>query len=491
MRTQFHQSSRAFAKPSFLLSVSFLAVVAGCSSASSSHGSDAGRDGAARDSGAISNDTGQDSTASSLDSGIPDTSVLDSDAADTGTVDTGVVADTSVPDNEAADTGTADTGVVADSGGGRNVLLQPFSTYSPWNMPLGTGTTFEAVGLGTAGKPAIPNSTYDDNNIMVFTPTAPSTIVAYNSAGWTGGNRCDFNSYPLTNSSDYVPLPSNFLLLDSAPADTENNQIAVLEADGQTIFETAAGQRCSAGGPLVGTDQFGFGTTTINLYTDGAAGLHGALAIGSNVGGTIRLGEIMPGSGSPIDGIAQTMNHGLEFEGNGLFSQTNYWATHNIGGTYVPPATNGDGGNEGILIALLPTFNFNGLQTPPARSIAWTLMHFGAWVIDNPGWSATGFVWEESSFDTANGTQQCAALGGELGNNGLPLFPGCNGNNQFYSNWGYYVTCDQCNDPWEQDIAVILANLQVVTNYDLSTFPIAKLPPGTLLAPLLPPVTPP
>jgi hypothetical protein len=48
---------------------------------------------------------------------------------------------------------------VADSGGGRNVLLQPFSTYSPWNMPLGTGTTYEAVGLGTTGKPAIPNVT--------------------------------------------------------------------------------------------------------------------------------------------------------------------------------------------------------------------------------------------------------------------------------------------------------------------------------------------
>jgi len=153
------------------------------------------------------------------------------------------------------------------------------------------------------------------------------------------------------------------------------------------------------------------------------------------------------------------MRHSLKLEFTGLFNS--------FGSGPFWPATHADGGNEGLLVALLPTFNYNGLQTAPGRSIAWTLINYGAYLVDNPGWNAVGICMESSTM-TLDGVITTAA-------------------DQFETDWGYSFYNDQNNTPWLQDIETIEANLQVITNNGPNSIGGG----GTPRQPLLPPVTPP
>jgi hypothetical protein len=336
----------------------------------------------------------------------------------------------------------------------RNVMLQPFASNSIWNMPIGSGAVYRAAGIT-----APPNSVYNDDEIFIFTPTAPLQEVYYDGAGWQSGvNRCDFSTWPLTNAGFSVPVPTNYLLNSSAG--TPNNSGAVLEADNQTFKQFNPIMRCTAGGPMTYTDEFGVSGSLFpdaNLYTDGTHGSHGSGL--SAIGGSIRLGDIVPGSSPIVNGVADVMRHAIHLELFGLFNSFGYgpfW-----------PATNADGGNEGLLVALLPSLNYNGLQTAPARSIAWTLINYGAYLVENPNWNATGIGMEKSTF-TLNGVVTSAA-------------------DQFQSNWGYPVFQFETNSPWVQDIEKIVANLQVITNNSPTNIGGG----GTPRQPLLPPVTAP
>jgi hypothetical protein len=327
-------------------------------------------------------------------------------------------------------------------------------------MPIGSGAVYQAAYISSP-----PNSYNFDAEIFIFTPTAPETEAAYNGAGWTGGDRCDFSTWPITSAGFSVPVPTNYVLPNISG--TPNYPGAIEAADGQTLVQFAPVQRCGAGGPITYTDQFGVNGSlapNANLYTDGMSGSHGSGL--SALGGSIRLGEIVPGDSSIINGVAAPMTHAIHLEYTGLFNSFGYgpfW-----------PATNADGGNEGLLVALLPSFNFNGLQTPPGRSIAWTLINYGAYLVDNPGWNAVQIGFEQSTFDEVNGTQNSASA-------------------QFQANWGYPTYCNSCNNAFMQDMETITSNLQVITNNSSSCAPYACYPVGggTPRQPLLPPVTPP
>jgi hypothetical protein len=338
---------------------------------------------------------------------------------------------------------------------GRNVLLQPFASDSIWNMPIGSGAVYQAANIT-----APPTSVFDDDDILIFTPTAPMTGVYENGAGWqySSIDRCDFTTWPITSAGFSVPIPTNFVL-PNEPG-TPNNTGAVLLADGQTISQFSPLQRCTAGGPVTFTNEFGpLGSLApnVSLYSGGIPGTHGALL--SNLGGTIRLGELVPGNSPIVNGVNDVMRHALKLEFTGLFNSLGYgpfW-----------PATNADGGNEGLLVALLPTFNYNGLQTAPGRSIAWTLINYGAYLVDDPGWNATGICMEKSTM-TLDGTITSAV-------------------DQFQTNWGYPFYQYQTNAPWLQDMETIVANLQVITNNGPNSIGGG----GTPRQPLLPPVTAP
>jgi hypothetical protein len=321
-------------------------------------------------------------------------------------------------------------------------------------MPIGSNAVYQAANITSP-----PNSVENDDEIIIFTPTAPLQEVYYNGCGWQGCDRCDFTDWPITDAGFGVPVPTNYVL--PYESGTPNNSGAILLADGQTLRQFNPVQRCAAGGPMTYTDEYGGSPGSLfpngNLYTDGIAGSHGSGL--SALGGDIRIGDIVPGNSPIVNGVSDVMRHAIKLEYSGEFNSFGYgpfW-----------PATNADGGNEGLLVALLPSFNYNGLQTAPGRSIAWTLINYGAYLVDNPAWNAVSICMEKSTM-TLDGVITTAA-------------------EEFQTNWGYSVYQYQSNIPWVQDMETITANLQVITNNGPNSIGGG----GTPSQPLLPPVTPP
>lgn len=336
----------------------------------------------------------------------------------------------------------------------RNVLQQPFASNSIWNTPIGSSAVYAPANITPATALA------QDENILILTPTAPSTNIATSAAAWQSGvNRCDFTTWPISATSLYLPIPTNFVLTQTTlGGGTPNESGAILAADGQTIISLQPLQRCTAGGPL--TYMATAISANTNLYTDGIAGTQGGSAL-SSLGGTIRIGELSPGGSQIINGVSAPIRHVLKFEFNhGLFSA--------FTSTYVWPASQGDGASEGLLLALLPAFDFNSLQTAPARSIAWTLINYGAYLVDDSNWDALQIAMELST------TSNDGTINREY--------------TQFQTDWGY--SFDQYNNTstaWAQDIATIERSLQVITNNGPSNIGGG----GTPRQPLLPSVTAP
>lgn len=135
-----------------------------------------------------------------------------------------------------------------------------------------------------------------------------------------------------------------------------------------------------------------------NIFTgDGIRGAHGGSGL-SSLGGTIRTGELSPGS---------VIHHALQFETYGKKYLAACAITDNH--PYRWPAVTNDGGAcsgsyggtnpgivQGTLLALPPTFDVSQLQTEPARIIARALINYGAYIVDDTGWDTNAFTTEWS-----------------------------------------------------------------------------------------------
>ena len=115
----------------------------------------------------------------------------------------------------------------------------------------------------------------------------------------------------------------------------------------------------------------------------------------------------------------------------------------------------------GSLLAIPAGVNINalGLETTPARMLAWTLQNYGAYVADNTTQSAFSIETEYS--------------------------PGGSVVTQFQQTWGFpFQAAAGSGTPWSHDINVILANLAVVANNG----PLSIGGGGSPLQPLAPPI---
>src|SRR5207245_1778293 len=133
----------------------------------------------------------------------------------------------------------------------------------------------------------------------------------------------------------------------------------------------------------------------------GFSGGHGGSKL-SSIGGTIRLGELVPGGM-----IRHAMKVNLDAHAN-LFFDTST-------GGFRWPATVADfcaptcyGGTNpalrmGSLLALPPGFDTSSLETDAARILARGFVDYGAYVVDNTGWSVYGLATE---FSTAGSVEQ-------------------------------------------------------------------------------------
>lgn len=293
---------------------------------------------------------------------------------------------------------------------GRNPFWWPFISSSIWNTPIGSGAVYVAANLVAA--PDDPTDTVDagwtpmpniDEERIVLVPTAPPTPIEYSSAGWQqGADRCIATppAPAATHLPVTVPIPTNY----TVPNNRKNSGAAFLMANGHTLVQTQPLARCSAGSAYATSIAriFDGGVDADIISGDGRNGAHGGSRLGT-LGGTIRLGEMRPGSRGP--------RHALKVN---LFSPMELYNCGQVAGDcFRWPAYTSDAGSTteygeitknqntamkmGSLLAIPPSVNINniGLLTEPGRQIAWTLQNYGAYVVDTTGGAAFGISAED------------------------------------------------------------------------------------------------
>jgi len=144
-----------------------------------------------------------------------------------------------------------------------------------------------------------------------------------------------------------------------------------------------------------------------NIKTgDGRLGAHGGSGL-STLGGTIRLGELRPGT---------QMRHALKIlvdsrtwlgRCTGNFAACFKWPAATAD-TYAANSSNGYGsytGNTntamkmGSLLAIPSSVNINsiGLQSVPGKLLAWTMQNYGAYIVDTAGGPGLDIAVEDGS----------------------------------------------------------------------------------------------
>src|SRR5438132_3811409 len=108
----------------------------------------------------------------------------------------------------------------------------------------------------------------------------------------------------------------------------------------------------------------------------------------------------------------------------------------------------------GSLLALPPGFDTSSLETDAARILARGFVDYGAYVVDNTGWSVYGLATE---FSTAGSVEQ-----------------------EFARSWGFSMTPASKDVPWARDMDRIFRALAVVDNWNLANWQTVSASGGTL-----------
>ncbi|MEO8417057.1 MAG: hypothetical protein ABI472_25560 [Ginsengibacter sp.] len=321
----------------------------------------------------------------------------------------------------------------------RNALKWPFSKTSIWNMPIHKDAHYVPANI------IIPKYGISaDEDYLVLNPTAPITNIYTNHAGWDRSkDRCLVEGDLLFSA----PIPSGFVInKNNWLGATPNAGLAVLMPDGRTIKQTQPFARCAAGGDA--TSEYVFKDQ--DIYGTGEAGAHGASGM-SAIGGTVRLGELVPGG---------VIRHALKIN---LYCHTNVALNQDGTPGYRWPATSADGyaadsvNNPtgyyngkisameiGALVAIPDKINIHALQfeTPAAKILATAFQNFGAYIVDDT-------YYEVLAIET------------EFSPEGRMI-------DEFKKQWGFDFESNK-DTPWNRDINKILIALQVVNNNTAAT----------------------
>lgn len=317
----------------------------------------------------------------------------------------------------------------------RDAIKQPFRSYSIWNLPIGAGAQYVPAGIGTSenGKQIIMTS---DANILLLDVNQPKRDLYFNNGGWDGteNQRCNRDRL----QSWKVPVPDNYVV----PISTENNAAAVLTDSAGTVRQFQPLSRCVAAGPVYGLVEY----QADNIITgDGLkAGAHGGSGM-SSIGGTIRLGELVPGKTIIPHALEINVNAGPWVSGfNGGFRWPAVKADSCAPGCY--------GGSNtavrmGSLLAIHSSVNCDsfGLTTEPAKIVCRTLQNYGGYLVDSTAWEAYALI-------TEGGPQ------GEM-------------INEFRSRWGFdFDARDSNNSSWQNDMRKLMSSLQVINNWNQTLY---------------------
>jgi hypothetical protein len=336
----------------------------------------------------------------------------------------------------------------------RDPRLWPFSSDSIWNRPIGSAAVYVPTGFG----PFTMDGITADEDILILAPESPLIEVYLNQAGWSGDNRCLKQGELL----ERLPIPADFVYAHTSG--TPNASAAILMPDGRTLKQNQPFHRCQAGSYAT----TGYIYPSVDLCGDGTQGAHGGSGL-SSIGGTIRLGELVPGG---------VIRHALKAE---VFANlTLYYGPDRPG--YRWPAVQADGyaadphsplrynGQNpaavmGALLALPPDFPVDSLRTEPARIIARALQAYGAYIVDDTAWGVFALATERS--------------------------PDGSVADEFARTWGYlfdktgivYCLTETPDCLWARDMHQVYLALRIVDNNSAET-------PGGGGDPLVPPAPP-
>lgn len=315
----------------------------------------------------------------------------------------------------------------------RDPLQWPFAATSIWNTPIGRHAVYVAANLSDhPGNDEWAPMPQIDAERIVLKPSAPLTPLYRSDAGWSGADRCKPGRRLLAR----VPIPASY----TVPNDMSNSAAVFLGADGQTLFQTQPLARCTEKGAATALLMF----PGVDLYGEGRSGSHGGSRL-SALGGSLRLGELRPGT---------AIRHALKINlyGREAFApcsrptQCFRWpaqsADNNAVITYGADNPNDDAVvRMGALLAIPADRDLAalGLETVPARMLAWTLQNYGAYVVDDTGGAAF-------------------AIAAEDGPDGAL-------SEQFRNDWGFeFEQRVRDQTPWVRDMQRLLRALHVVLN---------------------------
>ena len=328
----------------------------------------------------------------------------------------------------------------------RNAHAWPFSRNSIWNLPIGASAVYVPAGIK---KPTDYGMT-TDVDVLVLTPGAPVTPVYYNGDAWGGGSRCDVQGGVLFSA----PIPPNFVVPGAGSGNpdgsTPNYATAILAADNHTLIQGQPMARCTEDGNVT----MWWSQENESLFGTGNSGGHGGSML-SSIGGTIRLGELVPGG---------TIRHAMKVN---LHGAEDYYYD-NLTRGFRWPATTADSGasgsyngtvpalREGSLLALPPSINVSamGLETEPAKILARAFQDYGAYAVDDTAWSTYAICTERS--------------------------PAGRVDSEFETSWGFPINEPSLDAPWSRDMNRIFGALNAVDNWNYSTWLLAAASNGSL-----------
>src|SRR5947209_14049331 len=288
-----------------------------------------------------------------------------------------------------------------------------------------------------------------DPDVIIITPDATMTAVYYNSDGWSGGTRCTAQGNVLFNA----PIPGNFVVQGAGPNNpdglTPNYATAILMPDGHTLTQGQPFARCTADGSATM-----WWSVSNDLYGTGVEGGHGGSKL-SSIGGTIRLGELVPGG---------VIRHVMKVNLYGLYNYYYDATTHG----YRWPASQADscastcyGGTTpalrmGSLLAIPASVNVDslGLETGPAKILARAFQDYGAYAVHDAAWSTYAICTERS--------------------------PAGRVDSEFETSWGFPINEPSLDAPWSRDMNRIFGALNAVDNWNYSTWLLAAASNGSL-----------
>ncbi len=317
----------------------------------------------------------------------------------------------------------------------RDVLKQPFSNRSIWNMPIGSGASYVHARISTQprGDTWAPMPAAERDHI-VLKPTSPRVNVYHSTAGWSGRNRCSATSSRVLAN---VPIPHGYI----APTARTNDSAAFLMPDRRTVVQTQPVARCSAGSHATSWTAF----PTVDLYGDGIAGAHGGSGL-SALGGTLRVGEMRPGAQGPRHALKMVIDAATELRVCSPRAACFRWPARNAD-SYAATlyGRRGTDAPAGLLMGALLAINKStnvasmGLETQPGRQLAWTLQNYGAYIVDDTHGAGLSFAVE--------------------------VGPDGKFEDQFKKDYGFnFAARSRDNTAWARDVKRIVSALHLVSN---------------------------